>query len=263
MEHLVFGSWLIWHNFVEPAMRITFVMPLVWAKETEELLWMNGSTWAQLWSGAIGAVVGAGVAMHVLRTTLREQRAIAAKSEDLQRALAAKQLKEQRTALRRQLTEQRAALNRQLREQRREASLNREHAAIAEVLSVVTEAIRVSSKKSNEEDKDIQARFAAVAGRWMLETQDPSLRDELVRWPNLWSAAVGAWRDPHPLGLTREEGRKVLRDVVRSMLKVCNEWTHANSDERIELIAELAKIRRGTPRKSPEGSDGPKITSAE
>ncbi|MFJ4226486.1 hypothetical protein ACIPYV_02845 [Paenarthrobacter nicotinovorans] len=246
-----------------------FVLSIMWkalvdafkdARVTEEILWMNGSTWAQLWSGVIGAVAGAGVAMHVLRKTLKEQATIASKNEQVQRelaetaavaqaALATKQLTEQRQALERQLREQRDSLKIQLDDQRREASLNREHAAIAEVIAVITVAIRAASNKTGEEDPDIQARFAAVTGRWMLETQNPGLRHELERWPNLWSAAIAAKRRPHILGLTREEGREVLGDTIRMMLRLCNEWTHAGEDERRGLLASMAKVRKGTPSK--------------
>lgn len=103
----------------------------------DSFLFMNGSTWAQLWSGIIGAVVGsiaaALVASYVLRKTLAVQQSLAAEALELQRRLGAEatrkqaeladvQIREQRSALERQLAEQRDGLAKQLAEQSRLAS---------------------------------------------------------------------------------------------------------------------------------------------
>lgn len=115
----------------------------------DSFLFMNGSTWAQLWSGIIGAVIGsiaaALVASYVLRKTLAAQQLLAADALALQRRLGAEamqkqadladaQIREQRTALGMQLAEQRAGLEKQLAEQGRIASeaaaLQREQAQI-------------------------------------------------------------------------------------------------------------------------------------
>lgn len=75
---------------------------------SDEILWM-GATWAQLWSGIIGAVassaVAALVAMLVLKQTLSEQRSLSNDAQLAQMKLAEHQLQEQRTALKKQIQE--------------------------------------------------------------------------------------------------------------------------------------------------------------
>ncbi|UOD80321.1 hypothetical protein [Paenarthrobacter ureafaciens] len=246
-----------------------FVLSLIWkalmaafaeARATDEVLWMNGATWAQLWSGVIGAVAGAGVAMHVLRKTLREQATIATKNEQVQRelaeiaasaqaALAAKQLTEQREALERQLAEQRDALQLQLEEQRREASLNREHAAIADVIAVIAESVEPALSSTSEADRAIRARVAAATGRWQIETDNPRLRGELEKWSAHWSTVVAAKRRPATRGMTSKEARGLLADTIRKMLDLSRSWTHASDEERKDLLDAMADVRAAIPPK--------------
>lgn len=88
----------------------------------DELLFMNGSTWVQLWSGLMGALLGsvaaALVASYVLRKTLAAQQEMSAEALGLQRRLAADASEKQTELAERQIGEQRAALERQLTEQR-------------------------------------------------------------------------------------------------------------------------------------------------
>lgn len=164
------------------------------------------------------------VASHVLGRTLEEQNRLANHNERMQRELAEsaaieqdrlaqKQLTEQRTALGRQLYEQRKGLEQQLAEQRREASLNREHAAIAEVIGVLSETITAVFGSSNN-DGILLTRLAAGIGRWQLESMDIELRNELSKWPSHWWLSISAVRAPEASGDHRGTGAvDSLRDI--------------------------------------------------
>lgn len=231
-----------------------------------EFLWMNGATWAQLLSGIIGSVLGAvaavWVAMHVLRQTLREQATIASNNEGLQRELAAEaaraqvrlaneQLQQQRAALETQLLEQRAALNLQLKEQRREASLNREQAAIAELIVFLSGAMETALLGAEIKKSDF-GPFIGVLARWQLETTDDVLRDELFTWLPTWKDLLSIASDPELFGLKTKEAMSLYTEGTALMLSFARDWTTATEKRRAWLLKKSNELKGKLPKRTSE-----------
>ncbi|MCP1414375.1 hypothetical protein [Paenarthrobacter sp. A20] len=248
MENDLIVWFLVWHALVEGFAE---------ARTTDEILWMNGATWAQLWSGVIGAVAGAGVAMHVLRRTLREQTRIAGENERVQRELAAtasaaqaelaaKQLTEQRLALERQLKEQRDALNLQLQEQRLEAALNREHTAISELMAFFAAEMEGAFSFSLPEHKSFGRLMGAVA-RWQLESKDKALIEELTAWLETWGNLVRVVQDPDNFNLSRNDAMGMYVRITGSMMSFARDWPHADPKDKKGIMKRVASARAEVP----------------
>lgn len=218
-----------------------------------EALWISCGTWLGFWNGVIGAFTGAvlaaGVAMLVVwRTNKHQTKLVDRQLDDAgQKATAAlghqkiaetKALQEQRAALNKQLTEQRESLRTQLDEQRREASKNREHAAIAEVLGCLAES-HILLVPTNPLEDTALSRFAAAAGRWELETADTELRAEIPKWTLQWWWAV---RESRRLGMPTPDNR-IGSATTRVMLDFARGWTHADAEGRETLLSDVADQR--------------------
>ena len=149
------------------------------SRHDQEFLLMSGATWAQLWSGVIGAVFGAvaaaAVASYVLRRTLAAQQALSSEALALQRSLAAEastkqaelaeqQLREQKSALDAQLAEQRTGLEKQIAAQSRlaqDAQRRQQHQAHVDA---VRQQEALSMQLKEQRDEAAKARsYAAIS----------------------------------------------------------------------------------------------------
>lgn len=156
------------------------------------LLGMNGDTWAQLWSGFIGAIAGSAaaavVAGYVLKETLAEQRRLAADAQASQSKLAHWQLEAQRNALDKQLDEQKIGLGRQLTEQRAEASKARGIEAISALIAEIDQVVTDTQHGvvfTPGELSDLRLRLSAATSRWAMEIDNGRMEDEVQQWPSL------------------------------------------------------------------------------
>lgn len=226
------------------------------AQVSDEVLWMNGGTWAQLLSGIIGSVAGAiaaiWVAMHVLRKTLKEQATIALHNERVQRELAGKQLDEQREALERQLIEQRRGLERQLaeqkaglelqlQEQRNQAKIARLTAAVTDLMSAASE-MRPAHLSGATAILELHHRANAASMRLLVEDLDAIGVDEIMLWPAHLSDLA---RDAHHVAGTKAE--KVafdrLNEAASTFTTWLVPWVHGDSEMRQEIKAVLGSKR--------------------
>jgi len=182
-----------------------------------DALWISCSTWLQLWSGSIGAFVGAilaaGVALLVVFLTNRHQTAISERTQA---------------------------------ELRREASLNREHAAIAEVIAVLSETIALVFDKPGSVHLSF-GRFSAAIARWQLESEDKELRKELIEWPPHWWTAVETVQHQNLEEFADAVVFKASMDVVASMLTFARDWSSADPFRRATLQAYCEDARKNAP----------------
>ncbi|WP_275779657.1 hypothetical protein [Paenarthrobacter sp. Y-19] len=256
-----------------------FVWTLIWeslldsfaaARVADEILWMNGATWAQLWSGIFGAVAGAGgaawVATFVLGRTVREQNRLAADNERVQRELAStaakaqaelasNQLTEQREALERQLVEQRAGLDRQLAEQkaglelqlaeqREEAKKARQISAVADLLAAASE-LRPAHFSGPKAILDLQHRATSAALRLHVEDFGAIGLTEIILWP---AHLADLARDAHHVSGTKAE--KIAFDTLNAassyFVTWAGVWVNASPEMRQEVVNNLSSKRKET-----------------
>ncbi|MFF1382798.1 hypothetical protein ACFVWT_04455 [Arthrobacter sp. NPDC058288] len=226
-----------------------------------EALWISCGTWLGFWEGMMGALtsalLAAGVALMVVWLTNRHQTTLVDRQlQDAQTkaefALGQQKIdqvkahREQRTALSTQLREQRESLKFQLEEQRKEASKDREHAAIAEVLACLSQAYILLRPTQSLDDLHL-VRFAAAMGRWELESTDAELRAELRQWPLQWWDSIRETRksggsDEHEVGLV----------TARVMLNFAREWSNADAVRREVLMKEVREQRERLQKKESE-----------
>ncbi|WP_285245837.1 hypothetical protein [Pseudarthrobacter sp. fls2-241-R2A-127] len=224
--------------------------PFVWAHivaPQSGFFGMDGATWAQLWSGIVGAVLGSAaaavVAGYVLKATLAEQRRLAGDAQVSQSKLAHRQLEEQQKALNLQLGEQRTALNLQLREQRGEASKARGIEAVAALVAEIDQVVWDAQKSrvhTFDELTDLRLRLTAICSRWSLDIENEDMRKELVLWPSLIFTLARSVSDG--TGNSRANWMTLL--VASTALRtVSMAWYRNDSSAQQELADKLRKDR--------------------
>lgn len=232
-----------------------------------DFLGVTCGTWLDLWSGGIGAFVGAaagifgallagilsaGVALLVVWLTNQHQtnlqnRQMAESTKQANFALARQQidqtkaLREQRSALERQLDEQRRGLTLQLEEQRQEAAKVRVYAAVSDIIAAV-ELGRIKVEEGEVFEDAFVALQSAVI-RWCLDSDSVQLNEELRAWPHfLW----GLQKDAHMEHLWDQAGRpaidepKAARDRLNKasaeVSATASLWHIMSEDERSEIL---------------------------
>lgn len=223
-----------------------------------DALWISCGTWISFWSGLVGAavsaVLAAAVAVGVVYATNHHQttlveRQLKAADKAAEDALARQKIdqvkaqREQREALDKQLSEQREGLQLQLDEQRREASLAREHAAIADVMTHLFE-LRLNPPRAKDETTAVLAGTTSAVARWYIESSDKALRQEISKWQPYLAGLILYRRRGASLGLSNDEVLDNFATYVGRMISVPRLWTSAKPDIQGRLLAAVAKDRR-------------------
>jgi len=197
-------------------------------------------------NGVIGASVGAAVAVFVLRKTIKTQRQLFA----IERAqnYTATQLADHRRGveLKQQLDAQREDVRLQLEFQAREASRQRELAAIADLLAAANAMLK-RYKQGQPAIEELILQGDAAAMRWRMEMTHESLAKEI--WP--WSHHLGelAMNINFELEHSGEDSKPALAafdallDAVAELELVAMSWPNASHQDRDELSARLIAER--------------------
>jgi hypothetical protein len=178
--------------------------------------------WEQLFSGFIGSLAAAIVAVVVLILTNKHQRALSTQ----------------------QSTDQRELSNQQLAEQRAESSRVRRNEAIARIIFTATQF---------RQTVDDQARHALIADMesavllWEFEEPNETIFAELRLWPQL--LFVESAKMFKPSGEGGVSYNQVLRmsEITFSITSNLKKWPGADADGRLEIVDNLAEARGDIP----------------
>lgn len=145
-------------------------------------LGLTESWWQELFSGTLGALVGATVAAIAIIVTIRTQRQLFAieRSEVYTATLLAD--RKRKAELELQLRAQREDVMRQLAVQAAEASKEREIAAMADLVAGADQ-MRKKFVRGLPVIEDTLFDLQAAGQRWSLEIQDKALSREIQEWP--------------------------------------------------------------------------------
>lgn len=146
-------------------------------------LGLTESWWQELFSGALGALIGAGVAAIAIIVTIRTQRQLFAieRAEVYTATLLAD--RKRKAELDRQLRAQRDDVMGQLAMQAAEASKEREIAAMADLVAGADQ-MRKKFVRGLPVIEDTLFDMQAAGQRWSLEIKDKALSREIQEWPD-------------------------------------------------------------------------------
>lgn len=203
-----------------------------------------------LFDGLLGAGVGAGVAMWVLRRTLREQSRGLDAQIKAQHAALAEQLRKQDALHQEQLTAQEQHHQEQLRVQREENSRARLYAVVAEILRemmLFPAAVGKEGRAARKSVVELRLRLMAMLEQLNLEITD----DERGLYETLGRLLKVVLNKSIPAYHERID-RKNFNNGLRMMTKIMTElsaWARgdgvvrAEQQKTLEKLADLAEER--------------------
>lgn len=212
-----------------------------------DALWISCGTWVEFWSGAIGASLGAAVAVIAIVRTIKTQRQLFAieRSENY----TATQLgdRKRKAELDLQLTAQREDVTLQLEFQSNEASRQRELAAIADLVAAGNAMVkRFPQGQPAIEELILQGDSAVV--RWRMEMTHRGLAEEIWSWPHhLGILAMRVFKLSKDGKLTDANSVSAfesLNDGTSMLQYVAMSWPTAAQEFRDELVDMLVAERK-------------------
>ncbi len=212
-----------------------------------DALWISCGTWASMWNGSIGALVGAAVAAYAIVKTIRTQRNLF--QIQLSRTYTATQLADHRrnVELNKQLKAQREDVTLQLAFQAAEASRQREREAITALVATGNAFVkRFEHGREGIEELILRADSAVV--RWRMELNHRGLAEEIWAWPHLLGTLALQLADMLEPGAEQDQEGFLaafdsLNDATAELLLVALSWPSASPEYRDELAATLVSVR--------------------
>lgn len=212
-----------------------------------DALWISCGTWIAFWNGAIGASVGATVAVVAIVRTIRTQRQLFAVERAQNYTATQLAEKKRRDELDLQLKAQREDIRLQLEFQASEASRQRELAAIADLVAAA-HAMMKRYRQGVQAIEELILQGDSAIMRWRMEVTHQGLVDEL--WP--WSHFLGnlALRlfdladDDSADDETHSAAFDALSGAVVTLQYVAMSWPTASPETRDKLVAGLIAERK-------------------
>lgn len=198
--------------------------------------WMSG-----LFGGLVPALLAATVALIVLVGTNRNTTAEGEVTRKRQEELHRESLEAQRGRDQKTLEAQEKALREQLDAQRKEASRDREHAAISDAIGV---AQRMGATRRMEVAKmlDLLHEFHGATLRWRLEvdTSEPMVV-ELFEWPKLFEDLLNM-----RLRGGGDSSRRLMVQSADDVRHAGVDWFQADESEQDAVVTSFreARLRR-------------------
>lgn len=220
-----------------------------------DALWISCGTWIEFWSGAIGASVGAAVALIAIVRTIGTQRQLFA-IERAQNYTATQLADNKRKAeLDLQLAAQRQDVKLQLEFQAREASRQRELAAISDLVAAGHAMMkRYRQGLTVIEDLVLQGDSAVV--RWRMEMTHRGLAAEIWSWSHHLGYLALRLFDMTDDETVNEDSRiaafDALSDAVTTLQFVATSWPTASTEHRDILVSRLIREREKHEDDAPE-----------
>lgn len=207
-----------------------------------DALWISCGTWIAFWNGAIGALVGALVAVLAIVKTIGTQRQLFAieRAEAYTANLIAE--RRRKAELDRQLESQRADVQLQLDVAAQEASRQRELAAIADLMATLHEIWwRLEDHPDSERSQDRLMRARAAASRWGLEAsfEEHRVLEGIVI--DFMQVAVEASAAASAKLPGADRLAEVVIDMIAKVERFAHAWPRLDPEKRIDVLIALAE----------------------
>ncbi len=211
-----------------------------------EVLWISCGTWLGLLNGVIGALVGAAVAGIAVWKTLETQRRLFA--VDRAHNYTATQLADHRRKIEldKQLEAQREDVKLQLEFQAREASRQRELAAISDLVAAGHAMVK-RYRRGIPAIEDLILQGDSAVLRWRMEMTHRGLADEIWYWTHhLGGLAVRLFdlTEERADDGSRTVAFDALGDALGTLQLVAMSWPGADPERRDELVSMLIAERK-------------------